>query len=228
MLKFIKQLFWGVPETALLEDQNVISKQWHIVEDIWNNQSVNTFGIERLARLILALTQLIMPVMAVKLIFSKFGFFERKLAVESYLLFKIFFPLLCIFQEWHNPIALIINVIFLSETLLYLANLVFLSDLTKPHSYRRALLFVFLNYIEIALGFAAIYDYLNKFNMFSVAYTFRNKIEPIYFSFVTAASIGYGDFVPATSIGQFLVICQSLIFFLFVAIFMGFFVGKVE
>jgi hypothetical protein len=227
MLKLIKKIFWGNTDVTLFDTQNALEKQWDIVTNIWENQSVDTFGLERLARLFLASTQLFMPVMLIKLVFGKFGFFERKLAVESYLVFKIAFPLLCIFQEWHNLTALIINVIFLSETLLYLANLVFLSDLTKPHSYRRALLFVFLNYLEIGLGFAAIYDYLNQNQLFSNQHAFKNKLEAIYFSFVTASSIGYGDFFPTTDIGQFLVICQSLIFFLFVAIFMGFFVSKV-
>jgi hypothetical protein len=227
MLNLIKKIFWGNADVTLFDNQNALEKQWHIVTNIWENQSVDTFGIERLARLFLALTQLFMPVMLIKLLFGRFGFFERKLAVEAYLLFKIAFPLLCIFQEWHNPIALIINVIFLSETLLYLANLVFLSDLTKPHSYRRALLFVFLNYLEIGLGFAALYDYLNQNQLFSNQHAFKNKLEAIYFSFVTASTIGYGDLFPTTDIGQFLVICQSLIFFLFVAIFMGFFVSKV-
>jgi hypothetical protein len=226
MLALLKKIFWGNPEVALFDNQNALEKQWQIIENIWENQSVNTFGIERLARLFLALTQLVMPVMLIKLLFGRFGFFERKLAVESYLLFKIAFPLLCIFYGWHSPIPLIINVIFLSETLLYLANLVFLSDLTKPHSYRRALFFVFLNYIEIGLGFAAIYDYLNHNQLFSNQHAFKNKLEAVYFSFVTASSIGYGDFFPTSDIGQFLVICQSLIFFLFVAIFMGFFVSK--
>jgi voltage-gated potassium channel len=227
MNHFFKQLFFGSQEIELFEHENAFFKQWHIVKNIWENQSVNSFGVERLARLFLALTQLIMPVMFVKLLFDKIGYLERKLAVECYLLFKIVFPLLCIFNAWHFSIALIINAIFLLETLMYLANLVFLSDLTKPHSYRRALFFVFLNYIEIALGFAAIYDYLNKIQQFSSVSPFHNKIEPIYFSFVTAASIGYGDFAPTTTIGEVLVICQSLIFFLFVAIFMGFFVSKV-
>ncbi len=225
-MKLIRKLLWGNPETALFDNQNAIEKQWQIVKNIWENQSVDAFGVERLARLFLALTQFIMPVLLIKLLFGKLGFFERKLAVECYLLFKIAFPLMCIFKDWSSSIPLIINVIFLLETLLYLANLVFLSDLMKPHSYRRALLFVFLNYIEIGLGFAAIYDYLNENQLFSTEHAFQTKLEAIYFSFVTASSIGYGDFFPTSDIGQCLVICQSLIFFLFVAIFMGFFVSK--
>jgi hypothetical protein len=88
------------------------------------------------------------------------------------------------------------------------------------------LLFTFLNYIEICFGFAALYSHLNAQNNFNTVRPFQTKMEAIYFSFITSSSIGFGDFAPNTGIGEFLVICQSLIFFLFIAIFMGFFVSK--
>lgn len=223
---FKKLLFGGLREQQLFEYENAFNKQLIIIKQIWDNQDDVSFGVERIAKLILAISQLIVPVMFIKIVFDKIGYLERKIAVESYLVFKIAFPLLCIYNDWHSLIVLIVNIIFLLETLLYLGNLVFLNHLTQPHSYRRAMLFVFLNYIEITLGFAAIYDFLNAMNQFAQTNTFKTKIEIIYFSFVTASSIGFGDFFPETAIAQCLVILQSMIFFLFVAIFMGFFVSK--
>lgn len=227
MFNFFKKLLFGeFRENQLFEYENAFRKQVTIVRKIWDNQDDISFGVERLVKLILAISQLFVPVMFIKLIFDKIGYFERKIAVESYLLFKIIFPILCIYYNWHAHIFLIINIIFLLETLLYLGNLVFLNHLMQPHSYRRAMLFVFLNYIEITLGFAAIYDFLNSMQQFAQNIIFKNKVEIIYFSFVTASSIGFGDFVPQTAIAQCLVILQSMIFFLFVAIFMGFFVSR--
>lgn len=228
MRSFLSKLLFGeFYNNHLFESENAFEKQLIIIKKIWENQDEISFGIERIAKLTIASSQLFMPVMFVKVIFDKLGYIERKIAVESYLLFKIIFPLLCIFNNWYSFSLLLINILFLIETLLYLLNLVFLNHLNQPHSYRRAMLFVFLNYIEMAFGFAAIYDYLNSIQQFAQSFTFKNKVEIIYFSFVTASSIGFGDFTAETTIAQIFVIFQSLIFFLFIAIFMAFFVSKI-
>jgi hypothetical protein len=228
MFKFLKKILFGELQAGeLFENENAFEKQLIIIKKIWNNQDDVSFGIERIVKLILSVSQLFVPVMFIKIVFDKAGYLERKLAVEAYMLFKILFPLLCLFYSWYNLFVLIINILFLLETLLYLGNLVFLNHLTQPHSYRRAMLFVFLNYIEITLGFAAIYDYLNSIQQFAYNVSFKNKVEIIYFSFVTASTIGFGEFFPQTVVAQCLVICQSMIYFLFVAIFMGFFVSRI-
>jgi len=208
------------------QEEGAFAKQLRIVRSIWKNEQGTEFGLERLVRIFMSVSQLLTPVMLVKVLFESSGFLNRKIAVECYLLCKILFPLCCILFEWYNTIALVINATMLIETLFYLINLVFLSDLVKPHSYRRALLFTFLNYIEICFGFAALYSNLNANNRFNTVRPLQTKMEAIYFSFVTSSSIGYGDLAPNTGIGEFLVICQSLIFFLFIAIFMGFFLSK--
>ena len=219
--------FSNSDKTVNVVDRSAHHKQMDVVRKIWHNSDSEEFGLERIFRLFLSITQLFTPVMLIKVYFGRKGFIKRKISVELYLLSKILFPLCCIVFEWFNTITLVANSIFLIETLLYLGNLVFLSDMVKPHSYRRALLFTFLNYIEIGFGFAALYSHLNANNNFNTGHPFQTKMEAIYFSFITASSIGYGDFAPNTGIGEFLVICQSLIFFLFIAIFMGFFVSKV-
>lgn len=224
---FLHKLFLGTPNDILFEPHNAFEKQLSIIKNIWQNETVDSFGLERLARLFLATTQLFFPVMLLKVLFGRWGFIYKKLAVELYLVFKIIFPFCCIVLNWNHPIIISLNALLLLETLLYLANLVFLNDITKPHSYRRALFFIFLNYIEIGLGFAALYNYLNNIQQFSSKTPFATKMEAIYFSFITSASIGFGDFTPTTSIAMFLAICQSMIYFLFVAIFMGFFISKV-
>ncbi|MFZ4543970.1 MAG: potassium channel family protein [Saprospiraceae bacterium] len=223
MNSFIK--YWK-SWVADLKEQPAFKKQLHIVNSILENENISTFGLERTVRIFMSASQLFTPVMLIKVYFGRHGFLKKKIAVEYYLLFKIFFPLSCIMFEWFNIFSLVLNITMLAETLLYLGNLVLLSDVAKPHSYRRALLFTFLNYIEICFGFAALYGHLNMHGDFNTVHPFQTKMETIYFSFVTSSSIGYGDYVPNTGIAEFLVICQSLIFFLFIAIFMGFFVSK--
>ena len=85
------------------------------------------------------------------------------------------------------------------------------------------MLLLFLNYLEIVFDFGVIYasgNYLNR--------TFDHWFDSLYFSFITSATIGYGDFYPITTFGKFLVSFQSIIFFIFVVLFLNFFTNKVE
>jgi hypothetical protein len=110
------------------------------------------------------------------------------------------------------------------ETVLYIATLVFASDLfDRPRSYRRSLLLVFLDYAQIVLVFALLYttgQHLNK--------PFEHWFDPIYFSMVTSATVGYGDFHPATPIGKLLATAQIAIFFIVVVLFLNYFSHRIE
>ena len=106
---------------------------------------------------------------------------------------------------------------FLFETILYVPTLIFASDIYgRPRSYRRSMLLLFLNYMEITFAFAAIYAtgvYLNR--------PFEHWIDPIYFSFITSATIGFGDYHPASTLGRILVSIQTIVFLIFVLTFSG-------
>jgi len=113
---------------------------------------------------------------------------------------------------------------FLLETMFYLATLVFASDIfSRPRSYRRTMLLMFLNYLQIVFSYAAIYARGNYLNM-----PFRHWFDSIYFSFVTSSTVGYGEFYPVNFAGKFLVSTQVMIFFIVVVMFLSFFSNKVE
>jgi hypothetical protein len=85
------------------------------------------------------------------------------------------------------------------------------------------MLLLFFNYIEIVFAFAVLYssgDYLNQ--------AFKHWFDPIYFSFIAGATVGFGDFYPITPIGKMLVSFQVVIFIIFAALFLNFFSNKVE
>ena len=100
----------------------------------------------------------------------------------------------------------------LLETVLYIPTLIFASDMfSKPRSYKRSMLLLFLNYIEIIFSFGVLYscgNYLNK--------PFGHWFDAIYFSTINSASIGYGDFYPVTTVGKVLATAQAFLFLLFV------------
>jgi hypothetical protein len=95
--------------------------------------------------------------------------------------------------------------------------------IARPRSYRRSMLLLFINYTEIIFDFGVIYAHGNFMNA-----PFTHWFDPIYFSFITSATIGFGDFHPVTPLGKFLVSFQSTLFIIFVALFLNFFTGKVE
>lgn len=207
-----------------------IKNQWLNVKRIWTNEHYNDFGIERLIRLTLALSLFIFPGLYIRAIFSKFGLLGRKLGVEFYVLLKLALPIIFFKLDWtNNLIVVAIVVVMAIETVVYLAALIFLSnEFARPISYRRSLTTLFINYIEICLDYAVVYSYCN----FAIPGFFKEKlltdIQAVYFSFVTSATVGYGDILVVKPLGQYLVISQVILFLVFVGLFINFFTSKVQ
>jgi hypothetical protein len=128
-------------------------------------------------------------------------------------------------NHWQNNTWLvwILFYVFL-ETVLYIPTLIFASDLfAKPRSYKRSMLLLFFNYLEIAFAYAVFYScdhYLNK--------PFTHWFDAVYFSIITSSSIGYGDYFPITTLGKFLVSTQALLFLFFIVLFLNFFSTKIK
>ena len=85
------------------------------------------------------------------------------------------------------------------------------------------MLLLFLNYLEIVCAFAVLYTLGNNMNT-----PFLHWFDSVYFSIITANSIGYGDFVPVTIYAKFLVSVQSMFFLTFVVLFLNFFSSKMN
>lgn len=200
------------------------------VKRIWNNEHYNDFGIERIIRLALALLLFIFPGLYIRHFFGKLGLLGRKLGIEFYVLLKLFLPLIFFALDLTKyPIVAIISGVMATETILYLATLIYLSnEFARPISYRRSITTLFINYIEVCLDFAVIYSYCNLTipNFFNQ--TLKTDLQCIYFSFVTSATVGYGDITTNNSFGQLLIILQIIIFLIFIALFINFFASKVQ
>jgi hypothetical protein len=204
---------------------NPIQKRILNIKAIWNNDHQDDNGIEKIIRVLLSFSQMLFPGMYIKYFASKIGNAYEDLALDLYVLLKVSFPLVLILYEWHQfPVLTCILVYLLLETVLYIPTLIFASDLfSRPRSYKRSMLLLFFNYLEIVLAYAVLYSNGNHLNK-----PFLHWFDSVYFSIVTSSSIGYGDFYPVTTYGRFLVSTQALLFLFFVVLFLNFFSTQIK
>lgn len=225
MKSILKKLFLGNLAKIPKPEYNPVQKRIMNIKAIWNNNHQDDNGIEKLVRLFLSSSQLLFPGVYIKYLAYLKGYEYRDLALDFYVLLKVAFPLLILINHWQsNPYVIWLMIYVLLETVLYIPTLIFASDMfSKPKSYKRSMLLLFLNYIEIILSFAVLYscgDFLNK--------PLNHWFDAIYFSTINSASIGYGDFYPVTTIGKILATGQAFLFLLFVVLFLNFFTAKIK
>lgn len=225
MKRVIKKIFIGNQTEENTKPTGSIGKRIINIKAIWNNHHQNDVGIEKIFRLFLASSQFLFPGIYIKHFFGKKGSQIHDLAMDVYVLSKVLLPFLLVyFQYTHNHIIIGCIVWLMAETILYVPSLIFASDtISSPSSYRRSMLLLFLNYMELIFSFALIYSHSNYLNV-----PFQKWYDPIYFSFTTMTTIGFGDFHPVTGIGKLLVCCQSLLFLAFVVLFINYFSNRVE
>lgn len=224
MRRVIKTLVMGRKDNTNSTHTHALKHRINNIKAIWNNDHQDDIGIEKIFRLFLAASPFLFLGIYIKNFFGRKGIINQDLSIDTFVIFKMLFPLSLVFTQWiPSPYSLILVIWFLIETFLYVPTLIFASDLiAKPSSYRRSMLLLFFNYFEIAFSYAFLYNYGNHFNK-----PFVHWYDSIYFSFTTLSSIGFGDYYPITGYGKFLVCTQSTIFLAFVVLFINFFSNKV-
>jgi len=225
MKSILKKILLGNPSRVEKPQYNPLEKRIRNIKAIWNNDHQDDNGIEKLVRLFLSSSQLLFPGVYIKYMAYRKGFEYRDLILDFYILLKVTFPLLILIYHWQEYSFVIwIMVYVLLETVLYIPTLIFASDMfSKPRSYKRSMLLLFLNYSEIVFAFGVLYScgaYLNK--------PFNHWFDAVYFSTITSSSIGYGDLYPVTTIGKLLVSCQAFLFLFFIVLFLNFFSTKIK
>lgn len=225
MKRILYKLFLGKPEFNILLKYTAVKNQLLNLKKVWNNEKHNDIGIEKIVRLFLTAFQFLTLSIYLRNYFGKKGTAYRDLAIDFYILLRTIFPFIVLLTGLYKYCFFVGTAIYFSiDTILYIGTLIFVTDVVaKPRSYRRSVLLLFFNYIEIVLNFAILYGGLNLLNESATSF-----IDYIYFSFITAATIGYGDILPITSLGKFLVCIQSLLFLVFIIVFLGHFSSKVD
>jgi len=225
MRSFLYKLFVGKVSSDYRPKYNPIQKRILNIKSIWNNDHQDDNGIEKLVRLLLSISQLLFPGIYIKYTACKVGHEYQDLVMDIYILLKVLFPIIILSNNLQSNTLLIYLMLYvLAETLLYIPTLIFASDLfTRPRSYKRSMLLLFFNYIEIVVAFGVLYTLGNNMNK-----PFAHWFDSIYFSLVTSNSIGFGDYYPITTYGKVLVSMQAIFFLSFVILFLNFFSTKVK
>jgi Ion channel len=225
MKKIIKKLLLGDVSKIKMQKYNPLQRALKNIQSIWNNDHQDDNGIEKMLRLFLSTSQLLFPGIYIKYLANRKGYEYQDIALDFYILLKVLFPILILLNNWHeNDIAIALMIYVLLETILYIPTLIFASDLfTRPRSYKRSMLLLFFNYLEIIFSFGVLYFCGNYLN-----HPFNNWFDAIYFSIVTSSSIGYGDYYPVTTYGKFLVSLQAMLFLFFLVLFLNFFTAKIK
>jgi len=219
-IPFFRKLLFGRPEDNIQSAYSVIRRQRLNLYKVWNNETHNDIGLEKILRLFLIVQQFLYPGIYIRNRFGRQGSTYKKLAIEFYVLLKLLFPLLSLFFEWYTNIFIqAITGYLLSETIFYIATLFFASEIfDEPRSSKRSILLLFLNYIEITFDFAVIYGGLHLLQGRA-----HSRLDFVYFSFMTSSTIGFGDIYPTTAPGKYAVILHSIIFLFFIVLFLNFF-----
>lgn len=227
MKSFFKKLFLGKVSSNDKRSRHIspIQKRILNIRSIWNNDHQDDNGIEKLFRLFLAISQLLFPGVYIKQLANKYGPEYQDLAMDGYILIKLSLPYFILINHWQNYTPLVVLMTyFLLETALYIPMLIFASDmLSRPRSYKRSIMMLFLNYVEIVSAFAVLYtlgDNMNK--------PFTHWFDAIYFSVITSNSLGYGDFHPVSLFGKVLASIQTMFFLSFLVLFINFFSNNVK
>jgi hypothetical protein len=217
MINFSK-VFFNITTGSSSEErpQEAYSQQLQNLKRVWNEDS---YGLERIARLFLCLSQFLFPVLLIRDVFGRRGAAERKLAVEAYTVVKFLLPLIVLGMGWYRyPWVTIAVAYFLTETIIHLLHLVFLSDVhTLAISYRRSLLLLFFHYAEVVFDFAVFYM---AFNVLSRP---GDMATALYFSLVTMTTVGFGDVYAANSAGQMIVMSELVVAVVFIVVFINHF-----
>jgi len=93
-------------------------------------------------------------------------------------------------------------------------------------SRNRSLMLLFINYIEMIIGFACLYLSTHAIGLTDNIGTFINDpLDAIYFSLVTITTLGYGEYIPINDVGKILISIETLAGITFLVVVVATFVG---
>lgn len=225
-MNFFRYLYFG-REAPTPEPSRVYQKKIGDLKHIWHQTYYRDFGIERLLRLLLASTALLMPGTIFRALVTLAGhnFLLRRTSVELFAILKLVWYVALFKLGLTASDGLIYASCFLTfDTLHYLFCRIFLADRFRGHtSYKRSLMLMIVNFVEMCLFFAAFYAYLDQHLRMLGQVAFNvpklSGVKAVYFSFITAATVGYGDVHPVAPVVMKMVVVQVAVSLFFAVVY---------
>ena len=211
---------------------NAIASEYRLIANIWSGDYPETdmYELSFLEKLVMSMLVFIRSFSVVNL---KALFLSKKVhsqISESYVL--VWFVLLCILLIF--PFTAIWFPLLITYRLIdgfnYRLCIVFVDRYKTGwglRSLNRSFMLLLINYLEMIIGFAALYIYTGSIAAEKMP-AITDSWEAFYFSVVTITTLGYGDFSPINIMGQFLVAVQTLMGIVFIMIVISTFLTGVS
>lgn len=228
---FIRHLVLGGEKQRDTNVDSALKKQRQQIQQMWKGEKYPDFGIERIVRLICALSTYLFPTLYIRWITGYCGkWYGRKLAMDAYTIINLLLPLCALICDWHeSTLALIVCSYFTIGTISYLINLVVLRpEYAEPGSYLRSIICLFINYIQIIAYFGFVYLCMGAKSFEGVNAETFDSLHAFYYSFVVAGTLGFGDIIPASTGAIIVTICQSFLTFLFIYLVLTRFLSNID
>jgi Ion channel len=213
-------IFVGPPDNRTLPRQG-LSRAKELVLEEWEASS---FGLTRVIRLLVLCLLFLFPTIYI----DQLHLGDRRAIVgawrEGYYLCRGLFIVIAFVTPMNKSgVAVGFIAYFLCDILVHLLGGALVWGKYSIDA-QRSLVLALFNYGETILAFSVFYLYFDCIN-WKCAPT---ATQALYFSAVTATTVGYGDLTPVGPTGQRLVMFQLVIFAAFVVLFLTTFISRIK
>ena len=200
---------------------NNISEHVNTLQQLVSNKHPGNFhGIEK---------RLMIAIILLKFLFPSFWIRERawsknniirNIAIDTYIISKVIFMLATLtFWRRHYLLVQFATIYLFADLVIYLLWIVILLELNKSHpNFRRNLIMLGINMLEIISAFAIFYLMTNSLHYTNNQSIVSWWIDAFYFSTSTLATVWYGDIVAMGKLWHLISTVQILIWFFFVSL----------